>query len=119
MRTPSYIGELICSDVDTGNLPPHIHGTRVLPMEMSGVWAFEVDIEYSGELVIDVETRVNIREVDLQKGINDTRLQPSSAGEEVSSNGVEDYEKQLVIPVDAGEVKNGKNKQVQCLLNID
>ncbi|KAF8085529.1 hypothetical protein N665_0665s0038 [Sinapis alba] len=106
MRTPSYIGELICSDVDLGKLPPHIHGTRVLPMEMNGVWAFELDIEYSGEPVIDVETRVNIREVDLQKGINDTRLQPSSAGEEVSSNGVEDFDKQLVIPVDAGEVKN-------------
>ena len=98
MRTPSYIGELICSDVDTGNLPPHIHGTRVLPMEMSGVWAFELDIEYSGDAMIDVETRVDIREVDLQKGINDTRLHPSSAGE-VSSNhvgGVEDFEKQLV-----------------------
>ncbi|KAJ4916061.1 putative integral membrane protein conserved region (DUF2404) [Raphanus sativus] len=108
MRTPSYIGELICSDVDLGNLPPHIHGTRVLPMEMNGVWAFELDIEYSGEAVIDVETRVNIREVDLQKGINDTMLHPtSSAGEEeVSSNGVEDFDKQLVIPVDAGEVKN-------------
>lgn len=109
MRTPSYIGELICSDVDTGNLPPHIHGTRVLPMEMSGVWAFELDIEYSGEAVIDVETRVDIREVDLQKGITETRLQPSSAGE-VPSNLVEDFEKQLVIPVenvDAGEVKNG------------
>ncbi|KAJ4889434.1 putative integral membrane protein conserved region (DUF2404) [Raphanus sativus] len=91
MRTPSYIGELICSDVDTGNLPPHIHGTRVLPMEMSGVWAFELDIEYFGEAVIEVETRVDIREVDLQKGITDTRLQPSSAGEEV-----EDFEKQLV-----------------------
>ncbi|KAF8114294.1 hypothetical protein N665_0039s0058 [Sinapis alba] len=95
MRTPSYIGELICSDVDTGNLPPHIHGTRVLPMEMNGVWAFELDIEYSGEAVIEVETRVDIREVDLQKGITDTRLQPSSAGE-VSSNPVEDSEKQLV-----------------------
>ncbi|KAH0913035.1 hypothetical protein HID58_036356 [Brassica napus] len=93
MRTPSYIGELICSDVDTGNLPPHIHGTRVLPMEMSGVWAFELDIEYSGEAMIDVETRVDIREVDLQKGITDTRLQPSSAGDPVE--GVEDFEKQL------------------------
>lgn len=81
-------------------------------MEMSGVWAFELDVEYSGDVVIDVETRVDIREVDLQKGITDTRLQPSSAGE-VPSNfaeGVEDFEKQLVIPVetvDAGEVKNG------------
>ncbi|WZZ18766.1 hypothetical protein YC2023_111855 [Brassica napus] len=95
MRTPSYIGELICSDVDTGNLPPHIHGTRVLPMEMSGVWAFELDIEYSGEAMIDVETRVDIREVDLQKGITDTRLQPG----EVPPNpvgGVEDFERQLV-----------------------
>ncbi|VVA91706.1 unnamed protein product [Arabis nemorensis] len=112
MRTPSYIGELICSNVDIGNLPPHIHGTRVLPMEMSGVWAFELDIEYSGEAVIDVETRVDIREVDLQKGITETTLQPSSAGE-VPSNlveGVKDFEKQLVIPVetvDAGEGKNG------------
>ena len=95
MRTPSYIGELICSDVDTGNLPPHIHGTRVLPMEMSGVWAFELDLEYSGEAMIDVETRVDIREVDLQKGITDTRLQPG----EVPPNpvgGVEDFERQLV-----------------------
>ncbi|CAH8381357.1 unnamed protein product [Eruca vesicaria subsp. sativa] len=108
MRTPSYISELVCSGVDTGNLPPHIHGTRVLPMEMNGVWAFELDIEYSGEAVIDVETRVNIREVDLQKGITDTRLQPSSVGE-VSSNGVEDFDKQLVIPVDAGEVKNDES----------
>lgn len=112
MRTPSYIGELICSDVDTGNLPPHIHATRVLPMEMSGVWAFELDIEYSGDVVIDVETRVDIREVDLQNGITDTRLQPSSSGEVPSNFAevVEDFEKQLVIPVetvDAGEVKNG------------
>ncbi|EOA39668.1 hypothetical protein CARUB_v10008308mg [Capsella rubella] len=112
MRTPSYIGKLICSDVDTGHLPPHIHATRVLPMEMSGVWAFELDIEYSGDAVIDVETRVDIRQVDLQKGITDTRLQTSSAGE-VPSNfaeRVEDFEKHLVIPVetvDAGEVKNG------------
>jgi hypothetical protein len=112
MRTPSYIGELICSDVDTGNLPPHIHATRVLPMEMSGVWAFELDIEYSGDVVIDVETRVDIREVDLQQGITDTRLQPRSSGV-VPSNfaeGVEDFEKQLVFPVEtvnAGEVKNG------------
>ncbi|KAJ0237589.1 hypothetical protein HA466_0249570 [Hirschfeldia incana] len=90
MRTPSYIGELICSDVDTGNLPPHIHGTRVLPMEMSGVWAFELDIEYSGEAVIEVETRVDIREVDLQKGITDTRLHPNPV------EGVEDFEQQLV-----------------------
>ncbi|CAA7029516.1 unnamed protein product [Microthlaspi erraticum] len=117
MRTPSYIGELICSDVDTGNLPPHIHGTRVLPMEMSGVWAFELDIEYSGEAVIDVETRVDIREVDLQKDIADARLQPSSAGE-VPSNPVEDFERQLVIPVetvDAGEMKTGgASKTDEC-----
>ncbi|ESQ35017.1 hypothetical protein EUTSA_v10006829mg [Eutrema salsugineum] len=110
MRTPSYIGELICSDVDTGNLPPHIHGTRVLPMDMSGVWAFELDIDYSGEAVIDVETRVDIREVDLQKGITDTKLPPSSAGEVPSNPIEEDFEKQLAIPVetvDAGHVETG------------
>ncbi|CAN8304868.1 unnamed protein product [Cochlearia groenlandica] len=112
MRTPSYIGELICSDVDTGNLPPHIHGTRVLPMETNGAWAFELDIEYSGDAVIDVETRVDIHQVDLQNGITDTRLHPSCAGE-VPSNLVEDSEKLILIPVetvDAREVKNDESK---------
>ncbi|KAG2242934.1 hypothetical protein Bca52824_095230 [Brassica carinata] len=78
MRTPSYIGELICSDVDTET-------SHLIYMILNTLVT----------LMIDVETRVDIREVDLQKGITDARLHPSSAGE-VSSNPVGDFEKQLV-----------------------
>ncbi|KAM3702913.1 hypothetical protein ACB098_04G058000 [Castanea mollissima] len=37
MRTPSYIGDVICTDIDLGNLPPYIHGMRILPMDMNEV----------------------------------------------------------------------------------
>ncbi|EOA33514.1 hypothetical protein CARUB_v10019838mg [Capsella rubella] len=112
MRLPSYIGDLICCDVDIGNLPPYIHGTRILPMEMNGVWAFELDIEYTGGAGIDVETRVDAREEDLQKGIAEGKLQPNPAGDVPPDllEGLADFEKQLSVPggtVDAQDVKNG------------
>jgi hypothetical protein len=69
MRTPSYIGEVICTGVDPGNLPPYIHGMRILPMDMNEVWALEVDIEYSGGMLLDIETRLEVRELDFQKGM--------------------------------------------------
>ncbi|XP_010474308.1 PREDICTED: testis-expressed sequence 2 protein-like [Camelina sativa] len=113
MRIPSYIGELICCDVDIGNLPPYIHGTRILPMEMNGVWAFELDIEYTGGAGLEVETRVDAREEELQKGIAEGKLQPNSAGD-VSPGlleGLADFEKQLIPEgiVDAQDVRNGGN----------
>lgn len=92
MRTPSYIGEIICTGIDIGNLPPHIYGMRVLPMDMHEVWAFEVDFEYSGGVVLDVETRLEVRELDANS-------ESSSVGD-VSSDlleGFEYYGKQLNI----------------------
>ncbi|XP_031247287.1 testis-expressed protein 2-like [Pistacia vera] len=92
MRTPSYIGEIICTGIDIGNLPPHIHGMRVLPMDMHEVWAFEVDFEYSGGVVLDVETRLEVRELDANS--------ESSSVRDVSSDlleGFEYYGKQLNI----------------------
>ncbi|VVA95129.1 unnamed protein product [Arabis nemorensis] len=113
MRIPSYIGELICCDVDIGTLPPYIHGTRILPMEMDGVWAFELDIEYTGGAGLQVETRVDAREEDLQKGIAE-KLQPNSAGDVPPDllEDLADFEKQLNVPgggtVDAPQdAKNG------------
>ncbi|CAL9240506.1 unnamed protein product [Arabidopsis halleri] len=112
MRVPSYIGDLICCDVDIGNLPPYIHGTRILPMEMNGVWAFEIDIEYTGGAGLEVETRVDAREEDLEKGIAEGKLQPNSAGD-VPPDLLEDlvdFEKQLNVPggtADAQDVKSG------------
>ncbi|KAF5468741.1 hypothetical protein F2P56_012871 [Juglans regia] len=90
-RTPSYIGELICTDIDPGNLPPYIHGARILPMDMNEVWAFEVDIEYSGGVVFDIETRLEVRELDFQKGIVDSDPGSSSVGE-IPSDLLEDFE---------------------------
>ncbi|KAF5445304.1 hypothetical protein F2P56_034364 [Juglans regia] len=91
MRTPSYIGELICTDIEPGNLPPYIHGVRILPVDMNEVWAFEVDIEYSGGIVIDIETRLEVRELDSQKGVVDLDMESSSVGE-IPSDLLEGFE---------------------------
>ncbi|KAF3975553.1 hypothetical protein CMV_001193 [Castanea mollissima] len=97
MRTPSYIGDVICTDIDLGNLPPYIHGMRILPMDMNEVWMLEVDIEYSGGALLDIETRVEVHELDLQKDIVDSGTGSGSVGD-VSSDlleGFEYYGKQL------------------------
>ncbi|TKY51999.1 Testis-expressed sequence 2 protein [Spatholobus suberectus] len=80
MRTPSYIGEVICTNINTGNVPPCIVGMRVLPMEMSEVWAIEVDIEYSGGALLEIETRLEVRELELHAGTEDSNPQPNNAG---------------------------------------
>ncbi|KAJ0229245.1 hypothetical protein HA466_0318070 [Hirschfeldia incana] len=107
MRLPSYIGDLICCDVKIGNLPPYIHGARSLPVEMDGVWAFELDVEYTGGAGLVVETRVDAREEDLQKG-----LQPSSSGDVPIDllEGLAEFEKQLSVPEGTVEVKTGGTK---------
>jgi hypothetical protein len=80
MRTPSYIGEVICTDINTGNVPPCIVGMRVLPMEMSEVWALEVDIEYSGGALLEIETRLEARELQLHAGTDDSISESSNVG---------------------------------------
>ncbi|KAK7269012.1 hypothetical protein RIF29_21727 [Crotalaria pallida] len=97
MRTPSYIGEVICTDLNTGNVPPCIAGMRVLPMEMSEVWALEVDIEYSGGVVLEIETRLEVRELELLRGTEDSNPEPSNIGSVPSEllEGFEYFGKQL------------------------
>lgn len=100
MRTPSYIGEIVCTDIDTGNLPPYVHGMRVLPTDMNEVWALEVDIEYAGGVVLDIETRLEVRELDVQKGIVDVNSEEASSVGDVASDLLEGFEyfgKQLNI----------------------
>ncbi|XP_022137263.1 testis-expressed protein 2 isoform X2 [Momordica charantia] len=89
MRTPSYIGEVICTKVHPGNLPPNINSIRVLPFELNDVWALEVDFEYSGGFVLDIETRIEVHELDLQKNAVDSKSDSSDVGD-VSSI-LEDY----------------------------
>ncbi|WVY98077.1 hypothetical protein V8G54_030228 [Vigna mungo] len=91
MRTPAYIGEVICTNINTGNVPPCIVGMRVLPMEMSEVWAVEVDIEYSGGALLEIETRLEPRELELDPGTEDSNPQPNNAGA-VPSDVIEDFE---------------------------
>ena len=107
MRTPSYIGEVICTYVNPGNIPPYIHGMRVLPTEMSEVWAFEVDVEYAGGAILGIETRLEVRELDPEKSTVDS----NSVGD-VSSDlleGFEYYGKQL--NVDEGTVDAVEHKE--------
>ncbi|XP_023001773.1 uncharacterized protein LOC111495814 [Cucurbita maxima] len=81
MRTPSYIREVSCTKVHPGNLPPNINTIRVLPFELSEVWAFEVDFEYSGGFALDIETRIEVHELDLQKSAVDSKSDSSDVGE--------------------------------------
>ncbi|KAJ6867755.1 hypothetical protein NC652_038832 [Populus alba x Populus x berolinensis] len=97
MRTPSYIGEIICTDLNLGNLPPYIHGIRVLPTHMNEVWAWEVDIEYLW-----------------RKGVVDTDVGSSSVRDASSDllEGFEDLGKQLNFSegtVDSQEWKDEGN----------
>ncbi|XP_008802615.1 uncharacterized protein LOC103716408 [Phoenix dactylifera] len=97
MRTPSYIGEVTCTGLSVGNIPPYIHKMRVLPMDLNEVWAMEVDIEYAGGVILDIETRLEVCEPELQKDIINTTLEPTSAGEVNSEllEGIEHYRDQL------------------------
>ncbi|XP_077221495.1 uncharacterized protein LOC143855161 [Tasmannia lanceolata] len=103
MRTPSYVGGITCKSLDLGNLPPYIHSMRVLPMDMNEVWAVEVDIEYSGGIILDIETRLKVRDPNFQKGIVNTSLDPSSAVEVTTDilEGFEQYGNQLKLSREA------------------
>ncbi|GMI72448.1 hypothetical protein like AT1G17820 [Hibiscus trionum] len=91
MRTPNYIGEVICTNIDIGHLPPYIHAMRLLGNDMNDVSSFEVDAEYSGGALIDVETRIEVRDQDFQKGIEDTDSESNSV-ENMSSDLLEGFE---------------------------
>lgn len=111
MRTPSYIGEIICTDVDLGNIPPYIHSMRVLPMETNEVWAFEIDVEYSGSAVLGILTRVEVCELDPEKGVVASNSEPISLGD-VSSElleGMESFGNHLNLP--EGTIEAPENKE--------
>ncbi|XP_004301206.1 PREDICTED: uncharacterized protein LOC101303523 [Fragaria vesca subsp. vesca] len=112
MRTPSYVGDVICTDLNIGNLPPYIHGMRVVPVDMSDVWALEIDIGYYGGAVLDVETRLEVRELDFPKGIGDADSDSGSA-RDMSSDLFEEFEyfgKHLNLVEGAGDVVDPKEE---------
>lgn len=87
MRTPSYIGGITCIGLNLGDLPPLIHKMRVLPLDLNEVLAFEFDIEYSGGIVLDVETRLDVCDQELQNEGLDRSLANSGF-----PGGIEDHE---------------------------
>lgn len=112
MRTPSYIGGITCTRIDLGKLPPYIHNMRVLPMDMKEVWSAEVDIEYCGGAILDIETRLEVREPDFQKGIVNTSMEPSTAGEATSDllEGFEHYGDQLNLPRNTADITEQRDE---------
>lgn len=107
MRIPSYIGEVICTGLHLGNLPPYIHGMRVLPSDMNDILALEIDIEYCGGVVLDIETRVDVCDKDLAEGLE------STSGEEVTSDLLEGFEyigNQLKLSEGTAEKTEGKEE---------
>nr|XP_043615550.1 testis-expressed protein 2 [Erigeron canadensis] len=92
IRTPSYIGDIICTGVNPGNVPPYILGMRVLPCDLKEVVAMEIDIEYYGGAVLDIETRLEVQELETNSD--------SKSVDEVKTDlleGVEYYEQQLKL----------------------
>lgn len=119
MRTPSFIGELTCTDVDSGHLPPYIHGMRAVPTDMTDFWALELDIEYSGGAALHIEAR--LEELDLK---NNTALDTAgSSFDGVTKDlleGIEHLEEDLKlsgesnIPLDHHDDKSRSSKNSAC-----
>ncbi|KAK6925391.1 hypothetical protein RJ641_009717 [Dillenia turbinata] len=84
---------------------------RVLPVDTNEVWAVELDIEYAGGFLLNVETRLEVREVDFQESISNTNSR------EVTSDILDDIEyigKQLKLPeatVDSDEQREEGDPQ--------
>ncbi|KAG0473266.1 hypothetical protein HPP92_015123, partial [Vanilla planifolia] len=96
MRTPSYIGEIACTNIDLGNLPPYIHKIRVLPMDLTEVWTVEVDIEYLGGILLEIETRIEVCETELQEEfMNDSSELNCNVDASSLLEGIEYYSNQL------------------------
>lgn len=117
MRIPSYIGEVTCTAVDPGTLPPRILAMRVLPSDMNEVWSLEVDIEYLGGILLDIETRLELRELELEE--EESRLNGNSDGEVTPDllEGIEYLGEQLKLPEETiDEGHHGRCVRMNCYL---
>ena len=78
MRTAAYIGEIALTNLTLGELPPYIRRMRVLPRDLSELWAFEVDFEYCSGIMLHIKARLEVQEPELQKDIMKTTLRADS-----------------------------------------
>lgn len=120
MRIPSYIGEVTCTAVDPGTLPPRILAMRVLPSDMNEVWSLEIDVEYLGGILLDIETRLELQELEFEE--EESRLNGNSEGE-VTSDLLEGFEylgEQLKLPeetIDEGHHDRGVRMNCYFILH--
>ncbi|WJX66817.1 hypothetical protein P8452_51330 [Trifolium repens] len=106
IRTPSYVGEVVCTDINMGNVPPCIIGMRVLPMEMSEVCALEVDIEYSGSAILQIETRLEVRELEKESSNPDSNNVGSVPSDMLQD--LEDFDKQFGLAEGTNDLQEHK-----------
>ncbi|EPS70705.1 hypothetical protein M569_04055, partial [Genlisea aurea] len=90
MRVPSYIGEVICTAVNPGTLPPHIIAMKALPSDMHDAWSVEVNFEYLGGMVLEIETRLEIQELEHQN--ENSSFIDSNSARLVTSDLLESFE---------------------------
>ncbi|CAN6181672.1 unnamed protein product [Urochloa humidicola] len=97
-RTPAYIGEITLAGLCLGKLPPYLHRMRVVPLDLNELWAFEIDFEYSSGILLHIETRLKIREPELEKDIMRTGLKDGSNGDVGSDvlDSIEQYGNQFM-----------------------
>lgn len=112
MRTPAYIGEVTCTGFDIGNLPPYIHKMKILPMDLNEVWAVELEFEYSGGIILDIVTRLEVREPELQKDMIEKSFETDSSGAVASDllEGIEHYGNQFKSSGDLAAQIENKNE---------
>ncbi|KAL9673359.1 hypothetical protein QQ045_029615 [Rhodiola kirilowii] len=82
LRTPSYMGVVSCTGVNPGDLPPCFLAMRALPTDLNEICAIEVDVMYSGGFILDIETRLEVRQLEDQKEANSVGEIPSDLLEE-------------------------------------
>ncbi|KAH9290027.1 hypothetical protein KI387_034144, partial [Taxus chinensis] len=104
VKTPSYLGGINCTRVDPGKLPPHICNMRVLPVRIGEAWALEVDIEYSGGALMDIETRLEVCEPGFQESIESETAVEETTG--FSNEDFESFREQLQAVTDTLEKKD-------------
>ena len=63
---------------------------RAVPTDMSDLWALEMDVEYSGGVALDIEARLEMRELDFYNGVVNSNAESSSVAE-VTPDLLEDF----------------------------
>lgn len=104
---------MTCTSVNIGNLPPYIRAMRVLPSDMNEFWAFEIDLQYSGDAILEVETRVAVQDLDLPEG--DEPETESGAIHDVKYDlleGVEQFGKQKHSEVNVDKMDQAKEGNI-------